>query len=165
MFDFIRTWILSIVAMSLITAIVVNIVPKGRSRTMTGFVCSLVTIILLVSPIMRIDTTALAQNTRLFDLDVTLPTAELEARQDQLLQSIIQEQTAAYIWDKAQAIGEENLVFTVETVPLEDGTPVPHGVRIDGTVSGNGQRELSRYITDTLGIPADRQHWSIPNEE
>ena len=89
-------------------------------------------------------------------------------RQEQAaaLSAVIAEKTAAYIWDKANALGLDCQV-TVTTAAGESGIPLPDRVTIRGTYSqalsavirGPYSEALSAVIQEEVGIPAEKQIW------
>ena len=81
--------------------------------------------------------------------------AELEDAEDEALAQGIAERTAAYISDKAAGLGL-TVTVRVETAPGADGTPLPERVYLEGTRS----EELSAWLAEELGIPAERQVWN-----
>ncbi len=74
------------------------------------------------------------------------------------LKSIITQRSEAYILEKAKSL---NLDLEVEIKLSEDQSPRPESVRIRGAVSPYAKSVLRTYITDTLGIPEDKQQWII----
>ena len=80
--------------------------------------------------------------------------AELDNAGKEELAAIIAGRTAAYISDKADALGLEVSV-RVETEPGEEGTPLPVSAELEGPYS----QDLADWIAGELGIPAERQVW------
>ena len=80
---------------------------------------------------------------------------ELEENGKTELAKLIEERTAAYISDKAAGLGL-TVTVRVETEPGADGTPLPERVYLEGTKS----EELSHWLAEELGIPAERQVWN-----
>ena len=85
----------------------------------------------------------------------------IEERQEELasagnaeLKALIESQTAAYISDKAKALGLE-VTVRVEAEAGADGIPVPAAADIQGARS----EELASYMEQELGIPRERQSW------
>ena len=85
----------------------------------------------------------------------------IEERQEELasagnaeLKALIESQTAAYISDKANALGLE-VTVRVEAEAGADGIPVPAAADIQGARS----EELASYMEQELGIPRERQSW------
>ena len=66
----------------------------------------------------------------------------------------IAERTAAYISDKADALGLK-VAVRVEATTGPDGVSLPEKVELTGPYS----RELADFMTRELGIPAERQVW------
>ena len=81
--------------------------------------------------------------------------AELDAAGKEELSAIIAGRTAAYISDKADALGFR-VTAQVETAPGADGEiPIP----VSAVLTGPYSRELADCIAGELGIPAERQVW------
>ena len=69
-------------------------------------------------------------------------------------ETIIIQQAEAYILRKADSLGAE---LSVEIL-LSDG--IPDTVNISGTVSPYVKSQLSKWISDNLGIIAEAQYWN-----
>lgn len=79
-----------------------------------------------------------------------------KAAQDATAQ-IIKEQVCAYILDKAESLG---LTVSIE-VFLEEKSPyLPDRISISGSVSPQDKARLESYISETLGIPKEKQQWT-----
>ena len=76
----------------------------------------------------------------------------MEIEQQKEMQALIEQETAAYISDKAQDMGLECRV-TVRCKVGEEGVPYPDSVTVEGAAS----EELRRWITRELNIPSERQ--------
>ncbi len=70
--------------------------------------------------------------------------------------AIITEQTAAYILDKAGALGLE---LDVEVMISDDEIPVPLGVTLRGAVSPYHKGVLEDHIQNNLGIDKEALIW------
>lgn len=70
------------------------------------------------------------------------------------LAAVIEEKTAAYIWDKANELGLSCEV-RVTTAAGESGIPLPDAVTITGSYSA----ALAACIEKEVGIPAGKQTW------
>lgn len=72
---------------------------------------------------------------------------------DEEIEKIIIEQTQAYILDKADDFGAglEVEVFVKDLIPCS--------VSISGPISPLAKSQLSRYISENLGIPSEEQNW------
>ena len=75
-----------------------------------------------------------------------------------IYQTIIAENTAAYIVDKAEEMG----IFCQAEVTLsydEDGVPCPWEVTARGDWTDEAREALARLLEDDLGVPPQRQHY------
>jgi len=79
---------------------------------------------------------------------------ELEGRGEGELTELIKSRTAAYIMDKADALGLRVQV-RVRTETGTDGIPMPVAAELTGEYS----EALSAYLERELGIPRERQVW------
>lgn len=164
MTDLIRTWILGLTAVAFLTAIAMTLTPKGRARAVVGLVSGLVTIVALIAPIAEFDFNAYAQNFGGFEAQMETRIEEMEAAQERLTSLLISQRSQAYIWDKAERLGLGHLAVEVATTLGADGWPVPDRVWIVGAVSPGDRQILSEFLTDTFGIPVNRQYWSESDE-
>ena len=74
--------------------------------------------------------------------------------QQEALAAVIEEKTAAYIWDKANELGLSCEV-RVAAAAGESGIPLPDAVTITGSYSA----ALAACIEKEVGIPAGKQTW------
>ena len=69
---------------------------------------------------------------------------------------IITQTCEAYILDKARNLG---LTVAVQVQLSDDDNSLPKSITINGAASPYAKSVLSAYITETLGIPEDKQQW------
>ena len=123
----VRSWLTSIAAVTLMLTVVQTLVPEGR---------------------LRLDFSG-------YEEAIEARTAELDNAGKEELAAIIAGRTAAYISDKADALGLD-VEARVETEPGADGeTPLPARAELRGPYS----QDLADWIAGELGIPAERQVW------
>lgn len=164
MTELVRSWVIGLTGMSLITAVVLTLTPKGKVRRIVTMVCGLGMVIALISPIMNFDYDSFALYMSDSTEELESYGAGLEETNERLTRSIIQERTAAYILDKAESIGVLDATFTVNTKMDDEGTWYPWEVTAEGTFTESQSSELVSYITGELGIPEERQYWSTDDE-
>jgi len=165
MTELVRSWVIGLTGMSLITAVVLTLTPKGKVRRVVTLVCGLGMIIVLIGPILDFDYDSFALYTSDSSVDLESFGTNLEEANEKLTRSIIQERTAAYILDKAESIGVSDAQFTVNTRMDEEGTWYPWEVTAEGTFTQSQKLELVSYMTGEIGIPEERQYWSTTDEE
>jgi stage III sporulation protein AF len=150
----VRSWLTSIAAVTLMLTVVQTLVPEGTLRKISGFTGGLLLLAALLQPVLKTDLGRLRLDFSDYEAAIGERTAELDAAGKEELAAIIAGRTAAYISDKADALGLR-VTARVETEPGVDGTPLPASAELTGPYS----QELADWIAGELGIPAERQVW------
>lgn len=157
MMGVVKTWLLGIVLTAFAAGLARQMAPKGREQTMVRLVGGLLLTLVILRPLGRIDWDAVALPAGNFSGQ-----EQVQQRYEEQLSefsTIIAEKTAAYIWDKAQALGLTCRVSVlVETG--ENGIPLPEQVTIHGAYSA----ELAVWLDEKVGLPADKQIWLEEDE-
>ena len=150
----VRSWITSIAAVTLLLTVVQALVPEGTLKKITGFTGGLLLLAALLQPVLRTDLGRLRLDFSDYRSAVDQRALELDAAGKEELAALIESRIAAYISDKADALG---LLVTarVRTEDGEDGTPLPASVELEGSYS----QDLADWMALELGIPAERQGW------
>lgn len=155
MMESLRTWLSSIVAVTLLLAIAQSLVPEGTLRRVAGFTGGLVLLVALLRPLLAGGLPDLGLETEEWTKAIEEQQATLSRQGEDALAGLIAERTASYISDKGAALGLE-VTAAVETRTGEEGVPVPYSVELEGPYS----EELASYIADELNIPPERQVWN-----
>lgn len=155
MMESLRTWLSSIVAVTLLIAMAESLVPERTIRRVAGFTGGLVLLLALVRPVLAGGLPDLTLETEKWTAAIEEEQASLSRQGEDALAALIAERTASYIWDKGAALGLE-VKANVETRTGEAGLPVPERVELEGPYS----KELADYITHELNIPPERQVWN-----
>ena len=151
----VRSWLTSIAAVTLLLTVVQTLVPEGTIKKIAGFTGGLLLLAALLQPALKTDLGRLRLDFSDYEKAIETRAEELDAAGKDELAFIIAGRTAAYISDKADALGLR-VAARVETEPGADGeTPLPASVDLTGPYS----RELADWIAVELGIPAERQVW------
>lgn len=149
-----REWLTSIVVTAMLLALVQSLIPEGTIRRIGSFTGGLILMITLMQPLMGRDLRRLELNFAPYQEEIRLRGEELEQNRVSELSAIIEQQTAAYILDKAEALGAE-VEVQVQMETGENGMPVPVAVRLQGSYSA----ALAAYMERELGISTERQVW------
>lgn len=149
----VRRWLLGVVLTAFAGSLARSLAPRGRGEAAVRLVSGLLLALAVLSP--------------LGDLEPSLPAmgsggAEEAARQARqyksenlaALSAIIEERCASYIWDKADRLGLDPRV-EVRCAAGESGVPLPEAVTLTGPYSP----QLSAWIQEEVGIPAEKQIW------
>ena len=148
-----REWLTGLVAVSLLLAAAQTLLPEGSVRRIFSFTGGLVLLLVLLRPLLGADLEGLSPDLAGYQAAVEVRREELEEAGKTELAALIEARTAAYISDKADALGLA-VTARVET-RTEDGVPVPWAAELSGPRS----EALADWIQEELGIPRGRQSW------
>ena len=154
----VRNYLFSIVAASFLVSIVCSFPQKrGVKRTLT--LCGgLFLLLTLVRPILSFRFGDLSKYLDQYQVDESVIHDALEAGQNESARLITQ-QTEEYILDKAAELGA-SVSPEITLAALGENYQYPHSVTITGQWTPQQKQELTVYISQTLGIPEERQLWS-----
>ena len=148
------SWLRSVAAVTLLLSVVQILIPEGALRRVAGFTGGLLLLAALLQPVLPTDLGRLRLDCSDYEAAIGARAAELAGAGKEELAAIIAGRTAAYISDKADALGLR-VTARVETEPGVDGTPLPASAELTGPYS----QALADWIAGELGIPAERQVW------
>jgi len=150
----VRDWLTSIVLVSMLVSVAQAMIPEGAIRKIASFTSGLILLVALLRPLLGVDLGRLELGLEGYRDAIEERQEELSAAADAEMAAIIEKQTAAYISDKADALG---LTVTVR-VSVKLG---PEGVAVPWSAEVRGQHseELAAYMERELGIPEERQVW------
>ena len=133
-------------------------VPQNRSvRRIADLLGGIIVLLVLLRPLIRLRVGDLGDYLARFRPDEAMIDSAVQAGQSESAR-LISEQTAAYILDKAQDLGAR-LEVQVELAELSEHYHYPCAVTLRGGWSAEQKRALADYISQTLGIPEERQIW------
>lgn len=159
MIEAVQEWLRAVVVTALLLSVVQTLLPEGNVRRIASFSGGLI-LMLVLRPLLGTDLSALELDLAPYREAIEERQTELEAQSDQELEQLIAERTGAYILEEAARLGMQ-IQVRVETVPGDDGMPVPVRVEITGAYSA----QLSEWIARELGIPGEEQVWHEENLE
>ena len=137
----------------MLVALAEALCPDGNIRGILRLTGGLVLLAAVLNPLLKLDTEALGRALAEYKLDLSAYSTELEEENETLMKDIIEEQSAAYIQDKA-------------AVEAEGGGdwPVPTAVTITGALTAEQREALTRAIEADFAIPAERQTYESGGE-
>ncbi len=150
MLEFFRSWLSSVVTASVIVSVALAVTPPGNVKKTVQLASGLVMAVVLLTPFVR----------GVPEFDWSLPDiSEVYDQNDQMLmKEIIAEKTAAYIVNKAQAVG---LSVSAEVICEEgDMYPMPVFAEIRSDSPEEAERLLGPVITAELGIETEKQKYT-----
>lgn len=153
-------WIRAVCGAAVICAAALAVCPEGKVRRVLRLVCGVVMAAALLSPVAELDFDAYSRALARYGEEArrTAEGAQEEARE--LNRSVIEAECAAYILDKAEALGLAGCSASVRAEWSSAGYWVPRSCRV--CCPGGRSEALAAAIEADLGIPRSRQEWEVP---
>lgn len=151
-----RQWLLSIVGTALLSSLGLMLCPKGRVQAVTRFVCALVCMLSLVSPLLDFDGETIFPSLDDYRAEAESLAAQEKEKGENEQRVYIQKQCAAYILTEAKALGLS--VSEAEVLARWDagsGAWLPAYSTVDAPYNA----ALSAVIERDLGIAKEAQRW------
>lgn len=156
----IRKYLLSVAAASLLTSLLPALLPKGKIQKVESFIGSLVLILTILSPVVKLNASSIRKAMESYQIDLQDTQRGIEKKSRGVLEELISQRCEEYIWDKAAQMG---LQLEIEiTVGGNSEIPVPVSASMVGVCSQEDQAVLSKILEEELGIPRNKQEWSVP---
>jgi len=152
----VRSWLLAVISVSLLCAVAGALMPQGAVKRVGRLVCGLVLLAAILSPLAGLDVEAGQEWLDSYLYDMEHREAELKETVNSQLKTIIEEEYAAYIVDKAAQLGAD-CSARVECEESAEGLYLPVRAEITGATTVSVQSKLIRAIEEELGIPAQSQ--------
>ena len=153
-----RSWLLALVAASLICALADALMPKGAVKRVGRLVCGLVLASAILSPLAGLDVESGQSWLERHLASVEFQRAELEEEVNGQMKVIIEQEYAAYIVDKAAQLGAACSART--ECRRDGGLYLPQRVEVTGAVPPPLQSELVQIIVRDLGVPEEQIDFS-----
>lgn len=152
-------WLLGVACASFLLVVSGALVQGSSGKRVCKLAGSLLLLLVTMGPILRLDQQDWEELLQL-DTQVMEEAEQALSEQNNLMyESIIEEETEAYILDKAEALGVQCQVEVV--VQWEDEIPQPWSVRVKGTWTQAQRDRLSNMLVEELGIPQERQSFEV----
>lgn len=155
--DLIGSYLLSITAAAVISAILIQITGDKSS---TGKIIKIITgvfvSVTLISPLISIRIQDVEKYIQDFQYSSEYAAHKGTEMASEELAGIIKEQTESYILDEASKMGME---MRVEVKLSDTNPPQPCFVILQGSVSPYQKKYLGQHINDYLGISQENQQW------
>lgn len=157
MTELLRDWIKALCGSAVVCAAAMALCPEGKVRRVLRLVCGVVMAAALLSPVVELDFGAYSEAIARYGEEArrTAEGAQEEAREQS--RTVIEEECAAYILDKAEALGLGSCTAAVRAEWSAEGFWVPRECTV--STDGGYSAALSSAIEADLGIPAGRQSW------
>ena len=141
-----------------IVALCESLAPAGTVRKIGRLTGGLVLLLAIVQPVMKLDMDDFAGILTSYRVDAEVSAMDMGVENARLMKGIIEEQTAAYILDNAEALGADCRVSVTAAAGDREGDyPIPREVTVTGDLTADQRAALTRRIEADLAIPAERQ--------
>lgn len=140
-----------------IVALCESLTPAGTVRKIGRLTGGLVLLLAIVQPVVRLDMDDFAGILASYRVDAEVAAMDMGVENARLMKGIIEERTAAYILDKAEALGVHCRVSVTAAGEGEGDYPIPREVTVTGDLTADQRAALTRRIEADLAIPAERQ--------
>jgi len=160
MIELIRSWLIGVTCAAAIVALAERLTPAGTVRKIGKLTGGLVLLLALLRPIMGLDMDRFSAILTSYQVDLETSTMDLGVENALLMKNIIEQETGAYILDKAQELGIQcEVEVHAQAGEAEGECPIPYSVTIRGPLSPEQRSALTRYIEAQLAIPEQRQQY------
>lgn len=153
MMEGLRSWILSLAAAAICLSVLRPLIPKGTIRGIFSISSGLVLLAVVLRPLLGFDPERLTLHYSDYQLEMDRQIEAYRADYEEELAHIIQQETGAYISEKAAEMGVVcSVQVTTEVcgeipIPTEVALNIPH------------HSELAAWIHTELDIGPEAQHW------
>ena len=160
MMELMRNWILSITCGAMLNAILQMLMPEGGAKKVGGLVGGLLLLVATVQPLMVSDTEVLFSSlTEEWTPSVNGVEHGLSG-ENELLKSVIEDRTEAYILDKAKELGITCTVHVTCRYEEKSGLFYPDEVTVYGLMKTEDQNRLTHIIEREVAIDVRRQTYT-----
>lgn len=159
MMGFVRTWLLGVTAAALVLALAEALAPEGSVKKVCRLAGGMALLLAAAGPVLEVlDGGILTRAVEGWRDKSQAYEAELEERSGQFYLAIIEEETAAYVMDKARELGFE-CEAEVTCGYDEEGVPCPWEVAARGEWTPERRARMERLLEEELGVPVQRQYY------
>lgn len=153
----IREYLLSITAAAVLCSIVNSLAARaGTAAAAVKMLTGIVLALAVISPLLSISLDHVYAFADGVESEAGEVVASGENYAREAMADIITTRVRAYILDKAEALGAQ-----IEVTVRLDGSNMPAGATISGSVSPYARQVLSETIAQDLGIPTEAQIWNL----
>ncbi len=151
-------YVISVCGAALICAAITPFLRQKNAASGVGKMAAGIFLLLTVlRPLPGFEWTAIRDISFDAQTQASLATQLGEENSHQALSEIIKSRTAAYILQKADALG---IQISVDVTLSEDNVPIPEKVYISGAAAPYAKQQLQELIRQDLGIAKEHQIWT-----
>ena len=142
---------------ALIAALALALCPEGFPKKLTRWAGGLLLLLAVLGPVKRLESGDIAEALAKYRLWSDETVQVMAEENQEIRKTIIARQTAAYISDKAAALGIREPQVWVSCRLTEEGFPAPESVKVQGSGTQEAWQALQRAITADFGLEESAQ--------
>ncbi len=155
MMEGLSEWIRGVVITSLLVSLLVALVPDQSFRRIARLTGGLIFLLAALQGVNEVDFSRFSADFETYREEIEAREKEFEKENETLMLQSIAQGAETYILDKAKTLGL-NVTVSVQAKADENGSYYLEGAHLTGDYS----RELSLWISETLGLGEEKQEWS-----
>lgn len=161
--ELIRNWLIGITVSAMVVALADSLMPDGAVKKFGKLTGGLIIMFSILQPLISLDYPDMSEILVDYRIQSEAYSAGLETKNVQLIKTIIEEETAAYIQDKAAELG---IACNADVTCLadEENTPYPASVIVCGELEENQILTLKKMIESDLAIAVENQYYERAKE-
>ena len=152
-----KEWLVSVTATALLLAAADSLMPKGSVRRFGKFTAGLVLMIALVQPVMKMNYEIISEGLSRMRNDLEGYQVQPQNENFDLMKSIIEARTAAYIQNKAAQQGIVCRAEVIADAKSREAYPYPVAVTVVGELTEDEIGCLEIMIEGELAVPVEKQ--------
>lgn len=160
-----KSWLLGIIGAAMLGSAAMWLTPKGTVKKVVRLLCGFVMLAAFMSLGTGFNYKAFSKNLALYKAEAETISEDAGSTAENLRRLIIEQETEAYILDKAEALGTGGLEVRAEAQWSDEGYWYPAAVRIYGDISPELREKLLFQIEKDIGIGGECIIWSTDDEE
>lgn len=154
-------YLLRIVAAAFVLSLCTALVTQPRLARILKLAGGCFLVLIVVQPLFSVRWEALPDYLQGSELSRQSRLEAAQAKNEALMEALVQEQTETLIADELRRRGMQADVALTLRYDEALGAPIPWSIRLASDCTGDERAAFSAYLRDTLGIPEERQQWQI----
>ena len=152
----IRVYILCVICTVFLCGIMQALFAESAISGVVKFITGLIVTVSLLSPALTGKIESLDHYFESITVDGEWAVKQGETDAKETMRKYVAEEIKSYIMNKAIELGVE---ISVDVELSADTYPTPETVTISGSIAPFGKKQISAYLSETLGITEEQQVW------
>ena len=154
----IRNYLVSVVAVCMITVPAMVLVRKESLQKIVKLIGGVLILLVAIRPLLHIDFSELSEQLKQFTQKYEFDASSVEENAQSQIAERVKETSQQVIEEKAVELGG---LLQAEVEVSAGELPVPIHVKLTGSMSAEGVREMKEYLLTAFEIPLEEQEWNL----